>query len=525
MTPSRKRGAVVLERARDGLALCALVAVVLFCALGPIAELDVFTHLTIGRWIVEHHALPHLNVWSAADQNQSYHSAAWLWQVLAAVVDRRLGLEGLRVGNAFAITACVAFTYLVVRRRISVLPALLAALLLFVAFQDRVRLRPHVVDLGLQVLLLAVLLLDRLRPIHLALAFVAAVACGSLHAPGAGLAVILVAIWSGTVFALDRRRKDLLLFAGCAAAGWLLSPGALAWLRAHDNGPEHLEELRAWPAWFAVHGTRAIQVVAVRLLAPVAAAMWVALALAWRRARGDKGRRADLGAPRELVWAALCIVVSVSAWHAFYFAALGVGALMLGARRLGTAPREPMPIIAIAASVCLALVALHRASAPYPTIGEAWGSRRDTLDDRYFPSLGAQLLAESQLEARVATLPAWGGYVTYLGFPKLRTTVDTRMVAPAEVLSVTERIQEVYDSGQHAERLQGLFALLPADFLLVPRRRHTERLTLPDWAKVSTGAVEDLWLRKTPGNLAWIQTLQRVTRHHQLSGLPGHHMD
>jgi hypothetical protein len=330
---------------------------------------------------------------------------------------------------------------------------------------------------------------------------------------------------------IGRGREGLLLFALACGLGWLASPGSTAWIAGHEDAAiGYVEEWRAWPALVAGMGPSKLpHLVLARAFLPAAVLGWVALLVRWRRA--DAEVRARLGTPRELVWAGLCIVLGASAWRFFYFAALAGLALLLGWRRLqnaagGTrAPSSRGAAIALGGATLVALATLHYECLDYPTLAEAWGSRSETVDDRYFPVMGTQLLVESQLSARIGTLPNWGGYVTYRGWPKLTATLDGRLCAPDEVKELTRRLLDVFDTGRNVEQLPALVDRLPADFLLLPRRRHTARVPLPGWAKVATGPVEDLWIRKTPGSVDWINTLRLVVERHRLAVVPNHHFE
>jgi len=530
---------VVPERLRSALALLVVIGVALFCALRPIWELDVFWHLAVGRWIVQHHALPQVNVWSAADSGQAYHPAQWLWDTLAALLDERGGLAAVRAANAAWIVVTFVFAYVLIRRGESVAVSLVLTLLLFAAFQDRVRVRPHVMNLAGEVLVTYfVARYTTLQRTHLLWALVGFFFWSSLHAGGAWIAMLMLAAVSVFGLVWERvqktsvRHEGLFLVALCCAVGWLLNPGAIAWIGLHDDAAMGFaEEWRAWPALVAAPGwQRMPHLILSRAFLPVAILAWIALALRWRRVvESDAKVRDTLGAPRELAWAALSIVLGCVAWRFFYFAALALIALRMGWHRLDRAvgiiaePASRLRTLApLATTALVAFVCVQHECADYATMGEVWASRSEAVDDRYFPVLGTQLLVESRLDARVATLPDWGGFVVYSGWPKLRTTIDGRYAAPDDVREITRQLQDIFTTGRNVDSLAGLYDKLPADFVLMPRRRYTARVPLPNWTKVSTGAVDDLYIRKVPGSTEWIETLHLVIERHRLSGIPNH---
>jgi hypothetical protein len=301
----------------------------------------------------------------------------------------------------------------------------------------------------------------------------------------------------------------------------------------HDDAAlSYVEEWRAWPALVSNGPYKLPHLILTRLFFPAAVIAWIALAISWARASKVESVRDALGAPRELVWSFALVALSATAWRFFYLGGLALVPLWLGKRRLDAARSASRPtslirtIFTIGLAALVAGITVHYECVEYNTYAEAWGSRRDTVDDRYFPTLGTQLLVESQLKARVATFPNWGGYVSYHGFPNLRTTIDGRFIAPDEVKAISEEILHIYETGQHTERLSDRFDRLPADFLLLPHGgRTTQRLTLLHWAKVATGPVEDLWIRKTPESVEWVHTLRVVIERHRLANIPDHHFE
>ncbi len=521
---------------RLGVALAGIVVagLVLFCALSPIWEMDVFWHVSVGRWIVEHRALPTMNVWSAADPTQPYHPAQWLWEAVAALLDRRGGLEALRLANAAFITGSFVLAFVLLRRYAPTWMAAVFCLLLFAAFHDRVRVRPHVINFTGELLLtFFVARVATVRPAHLVATFLGFFLWASLHAGGAWMMVLALAGLGLFVLVFERRRgvgkgrEGWLLVALAAGLGWLLSPGSTAWIGVHDDAAiGYVEEWRAWPAMVSGLGPIKLpHLIVARAFLPVAVVLFFVVARRWRRASTEASTRERLGAPRELVWAAACLALGASAWRFFYFAGLALLALFLATRRLDEgswSPSRRARLGLVGLGVLVAAITIQYETADYASVSEAWASRGTTVDERYFPALGTQLLVESGLSARVATLPSWGGYVAYAGWPKLTTTIDGRFIAPDEVKELTRAILTILDSGRGVDALPGLYGKLPADFVLMPRRRHTARLPMPDWVKVATGPVEDLYMRKAASNASWIQALRTIVERHRLSGLPGH---
>ena len=205
-----------------------VVSVVGFCALSPIWEMDTFWHLMVGRWILENAALPTQNVWSAADPTQPYRAVQWLYELAVAAIDRAWGLEAVRLANAAWVTGTFLTFYAMLRRMLgcSALESLAWTLALLVVFQDRIRVRPHVVSFTIEIVLLfAVLRLPALRPRHALLLLPLFLFWAAVHA---GAAWVFLLGLSGLTLAsllwerLDGQRRfawTLLLGTGAAALG------------------------------------------------------------------------------------------------------------------------------------------------------------------------------------------------------------------------------------------------------------------------------------------------------------------
>src|SRR5436309_16065687 len=68
------------------LAALAIFVLVAIAAVGPIRSYDYFWQLTAGRWIVDHHAIPHSDPLTLASEKTEWIDGEWLWQVGAYAV-------------------------------------------------------------------------------------------------------------------------------------------------------------------------------------------------------------------------------------------------------------------------------------------------------------------------------------------------------------------------------------------------------------------------------------------------------
>lgn len=98
--------------------LRASVAAVLFlllipAAVGPIFSYDFFWHRATGRWIVEHHALPLTDPFTAGSDRVEWINGEWLWE---AVVYSLHSISATVFANAVIVALTFAIVFLVSSR-------------------------------------------------------------------------------------------------------------------------------------------------------------------------------------------------------------------------------------------------------------------------------------------------------------------------------------------------------------------------------------------------------------------------
>lgn len=161
----------------------------------PIAAGDYFWHVVTGQNILEQGALPSGDIFQAVQDGRPWGTFQWLYEVLLALGEPRIGLGGIRLvhgitGALFLLLWVRALSFHLRWGKEATL-VLLGALLFFYA--DRVRIRPHVFTF----LIIGVwlpYLLDPKRIQGWALALVLAGMAGMLANLHAGGALILLAL-------------------------------------------------------------------------------------------------------------------------------------------------------------------------------------------------------------------------------------------------------------------------------------------------------------------------------------------
>ncbi|MBZ5637576.1 MAG: hypothetical protein LAO51_02340 [Acidobacteriia bacterium] len=129
-----------------GYALIGMALVLLFAGkLVQLVDLDIFYHLAVGEWILDHREIPHTGLFSATRGDAPWVDNEWGFEVVAASVHRRMGVRGLVLLSAFLPTLAAAVLGAALRRRGVPLPGIAAAIGLVGWGLGYVNLRPQLV--------------------------------------------------------------------------------------------------------------------------------------------------------------------------------------------------------------------------------------------------------------------------------------------------------------------------------------------------------------------------------------------
>jgi hypothetical protein len=101
--------------------LVALYAIPIVVALRAVADPaidpDIWWHLRVGQWVVEHHAVPQTDPFSRYGVDQPWIAYSWLYEVLVFQLYEGFGLAGIVIYRVAMSLAVVAALHLLVRRR------------------------------------------------------------------------------------------------------------------------------------------------------------------------------------------------------------------------------------------------------------------------------------------------------------------------------------------------------------------------------------------------------------------------
>jgi hypothetical protein len=184
---------------------------------------DTYLHITVGRWIIAHGAVPHHGIFSGTMAQAPWVAHEWLGEALLAWLFDAFGWAGLVAATAFCAAASLAMLLRQLLRSLLPVHAIIATVPAFTLVIPHVLARTHIFTLPILVAWVAGLVRarseDRAPVPWLALLMVLWANLHGSYILGLGLAVILAA--EAVLLAPDWRIRRR------AAGGWALF-GALA---------------------------------------------------------------------------------------------------------------------------------------------------------------------------------------------------------------------------------------------------------------------------------------------------------
>jgi hypothetical protein len=122
---------------------------------------DTLSHIVIGRWIIEHRALPFHDPFSWTFHGATWVPHEWLAEVVFAAIYDRLGWGGVVAATALAIAAAFALLTRALQSALGPRRAVIGAALAFLLTEPHLLARPHVLALPLLVIWMAAVIRAR----------------------------------------------------------------------------------------------------------------------------------------------------------------------------------------------------------------------------------------------------------------------------------------------------------------------------------------------------------------------------
>ncbi len=246
---------------RFGISLPLLVALAAFAAelfsgARLLGDPDTYWHIVAGRWILAHHAVPHVDIFSYSMPGAPWVPHEWLAETIFALLYDQWGWNGLVLATAASTAATLAILTRALLRWLEPAHALAGTAAAWGLTLPHLLARPHILALPVMVLWFAALVEarahDRAPPLWLA-----ALMClwANLHG-GFALGLAFAALLAGEALILARDRvarlgalKHWSLFGAASLAAALLTPNGFAglWLPFHVLGMKFaLSVLMEW---------------------------------------------------------------------------------------------------------------------------------------------------------------------------------------------------------------------------------------------------------------------------------------
>jgi hypothetical protein len=78
----------------------------------PVADPDLWWHITVGRWIVAHKQIPTVDIWNMFSSAQLWRAYSWSTEIILALIETRWGGTGLAVAQVvlgMSLVACLQY--------------------------------------------------------------------------------------------------------------------------------------------------------------------------------------------------------------------------------------------------------------------------------------------------------------------------------------------------------------------------------------------------------------------------------
>ena len=122
-------------------------ALVMIGGQGLLSDSDTFWQISVGQWILDHHAVPRVDIYSFTKAGEPWMSSSWLAQVLYAASYNLAGWTGPVVLAASCIAATFALLTYILGRRVPAACAVAVAIAALVLAKGHFLARPHVLVL------------------------------------------------------------------------------------------------------------------------------------------------------------------------------------------------------------------------------------------------------------------------------------------------------------------------------------------------------------------------------------------
>jgi hypothetical protein len=502
-------------------ALCVLLALVALYAASPIFAVDFFWHLKLGELIRDTGSIPRTDLFSAVHPDRPYVQFNWLWELIAAWIVSGFGLGGMRVAQAVLIAASYAVLYRAARRAFEMRTLAFAfSALAVILFEDRFQVRPGALVLGFVALMLPLLLdpLVRARRSTPWLVLLMAVAWSNLHGGESVLLVLsLGAVLAGELAHLvvlqrqDAQPKRASVLLALAVLGLVLSPtlvdGIRHWITA--VGPQIQSGNEEWlPSYTMLkNGWRPAYILIG--LGPSMIALVYAVEQTLRvRTLG----RAAIDV-REWLLCAGYLALAHQAVRNCFLCLLPLAFMLqryaqgLRSSEHARRRRNARWVAAMLAAVLLGISFEDAVLYGYGSFERARALFASNLAPATYPEHTTRFMREAGIEGGILNDGRWGGYLSWLLWPRCGTFVDSRHDLTPEMWPI---FLESHAPLQRAPMLELGFARYGTELTAFRAPTFPTHVPSPGWQLIFKAGEEEIFQHERGAHAA--QNFERVRR-------------
>jgi hypothetical protein len=509
--------------------LIGLCAVVAYSVMAPIREPDFGWHVALGRYIVEHHAVPTTEPFTHTAIGAPEVAHEWVSEVIYYLVIRMVGILGLRWVHAAVTVAILVILFLLLRRD-GVTPslALFGTFAYVVVAQGRFQIRPLMFDLLCLLLMYGYLFVIKpplTRP-QLALIFAGAVLWANLHS-GMSLLIALVVIYAAFETAQQKLQwrtarpgdlgegnlKRLWGLAGLSVLGFLMTPNHFRLIpyileSKRINSPIS-DEWKPIMDWWGSPLMTPFSVEAYWILAATTA---LTVLLSLRR--------------RSLSLMAVAVFMTILPLTAVRFTSCCFASILLvfgelsrwaegrpsrGSIRTRQETAAAFSLVALFAVI----VAIHPVMNQNNKLHRYTGRLTSewNFQPGVFPLGAVAFLDQTNLHGRLFNSSDWGGYILQETYGKYPIFIDGRWLSTGERVLKDSLIIERKGSTAFAKLDE-----YKIDILLVQREWMTKDLAREkNWIPLFENLNSGVYLRNTPANAG---DLEKTADYYKAQGVP-----
>ena len=124
-----------------------------------VLDLDVWWHLAVGNWIVQHHAVPHVGILSRVEGERPWMAYSWAYEVMLAGAYSWFGFVGIALfGTAITLAVAVSVFWMIYRLSRRFWLAVVLCIPVYFAFLFNIMPRPLFCSMLMYTLTLTLLL-------------------------------------------------------------------------------------------------------------------------------------------------------------------------------------------------------------------------------------------------------------------------------------------------------------------------------------------------------------------------------